>query len=89
MLPLLHPFRSHYRPEMQTDPSKKNIWREWYHIGIPTLIGDFNRLRGFFDSQIIALHIPIALYHATRYGVIGEEQHQINNPSKPFIIRRK
>ena len=63
--------------------------RERYHIGVPTLIGGFNCLRRFLDFQRISLQIPIALYHTRRYGVIGEEQHQINKSTKPFIIRRK
>ena len=43
-------------------------------------------LRSFSDSQIILLQIPIALYQTKRNAVTGEEQYQINNQTKPYII---
>ena len=60
---------------MQTEPSKKYPMK-----------GGFNGLRHLSNSQIIPLQIPIALYQTRRNGVIGEEQYQINNPTKPYII---
>ena len=47
------------------------------------LTGSFNSLRRLSDSQINPLEIPIALYQRRGNGVIGEEQYQINNLTKP------
>ena len=88
MLPLLHPFSSRYLPYMQTELSKKYP-QELYHISRPRLKGGFNGLRCFSDSQIILLQIPIALYQTRRNVVIGEEQYQINSPTKPYIISQQ
>ena len=57
-----------------------------HHTGLLRLKGHFSGLKRLSDSQLIPLHIPIALYQTKRNGVIGEEQYQINNPTKPYII---
>ena len=38
------------------------------------------------STTIIPLQISIALYKRKGNRVIGEEQYQINNPTKPYII---
>ena len=43
-------------------------------------------LRHLSHSQTTPLQIPVALYQTRRNEVIGEEQYQINNPTKPCII---
>ena len=71
---------------MQTELSKKKNKKQWYHIGLPKLKGGFSGLRHLSDSQIIPLELPIALYQTRRNRVIGEEQYQINNQTKPYIM---
>ena len=68
--------------------SAKNTPKVVPHRSAQTERG-FNGLRRLSDSQIIPLQIPIALYQTRRNGVIGEEQYQINNPTKPYIIPRQ
>ena len=46
----------------------------------------FNGVRRLSDSQIIPLHISIALCQGRWEGVIGKEECQINNPTQPDII---
>ena len=53
---------------------------------VPHLKGDFNSLRRHSDSKIIPQQIPIALYQTKRMD-LGEGQYQMNNPTKPYIIR--
>ena len=65
---------------------KNNTPSKWYHMGLRTLKWGFNGLRPPSDCQIILLQISIALYQTRRIGVIGEEQYQINNLTKPYII---
>ena len=72
-------------PKCKLNSAKNTLWK-WYHIGLPKLKGGFSGLRHLYDSQIISLQIPIALYQTQRNGVIGEEQYQTNNPTKPYII---
>ena len=72
-------------PKCKLNSAKNTPWK-LYHIGLPRLKGGFNGLRRLFDSRIIPLQIPIALYQARRNGVIGVEQYQIHNPTKSYII---
>ena len=65
--------------------SAKNIPSKWYHIGLPRQKGGFSGLGRLSDSQIISLQIPKALYQTRRNEVL-EEQYQINNPSKSYVI---
>ena len=62
--------------------SAKNTLGKRYHIALPRPTGGFNDLRRLCDFQIIPLQIPIALYQRGGNVVIGEEQFQINNPTK-------
>ena len=74
-------------PKCKLNAARNNPWK-WYHIGLPRLKGGFNGLTPLSHSQTILIppQIPLALYHTRRNGVIGEEQYQINNPTKPYII---
>ena len=71
---------------MQTELSKKIPCENGTHTDLPRLKGDLNGLRRLSNSQIIQLYILIASCQTRRNGVIGEEQYQINNPAKSYII---
>ena len=72
-------------PKWKPNSAKNTLWKK-FHIGLPRLKGGFTGLRPLSDSQIISLQIPIALYQRRGKWVIGEEECQINNPTKPYII---
>ena len=73
-------------PECKLNSVKNKPWK-CYHIGHTK--GGFSGLRRLSDSQIIPLQIPITLYQTRKNGVIGEEQYQINNPTKPILFLYK
>ena len=71
---------------MQTELNKKIPRENDTHIGLARLKVGFKGFRRLSNSQIIQLYILIALCQTRRNGVTGEEQYQINNPAKPYII---
>ena len=87
MLPLLHPFSSCYLPQMQTELSKKYIVKIVLHRPAQTERG-FQWFKISFqlpdNSTTNSYSQPYTKQGAI--GVTGEEQYQINNPTKPYII---
>ena len=69
-------------PKCKLNAAKSPPWK-WYRIGLSRLKGGFSGLRHLFNSQIILLQIPIALYLRRRNGFIWEEQYQIKIQQNP------
>ena len=70
---------------METELSGKHLVKEVKHRPAQTERG-LQWFKMSFRLPDNSTSIPIALYQRRENGVIGEEQYQINNPTKSCII---